>query len=643
MRKFFIVFVFFCAFFLVSCDNVSRIEYNSANIDDSDKTDTESPNDGGNTHDDADSADTSNDGDPADSGDSGDSTDSADTSSDGDSSDSSDSGNSSDADTSDTQTPDNDSEHIDDNEIDDIDTKPDDDPVIIAEDLGYESGFIDLEENDYTLNNSSTKSGRAKMWYSFQPADKNPQDKPLFVFYNGGPGSSSALLFLYNTAKKTADQAFAGEGVADNQWNWNQLGNLLYVDARMTGFSYGIVDDPTNSRTRSNYFSTSNFNVFVDAADFIRVILRFLDNHPKIKSNPVILTGESYGGTRTTAVMNVLLNVADYAQKNRTFYDAALFEEIAQHFHDIDPTISGMPSKEAVTKQFGRQIMIQPLAMGQQQLDAVGEILEQNDSPLYEIQQETGRKYSPCGSSWNCDKYNRAVNYVQNAGRDIYAYRREYNWLFDYTDYGIAKMLQFQMFRQFIMTDPTKIEYFYAEKRMNDGAFRKGGYGSARNISDTDEFKDLPESVKIILQARIEQRSIHPLSNGDFESVFGTLPQYDEYHIDSSDTILSTFYKASVQPYSDVNGEMFLENIKTVKTFITNAEEDIILYAKATPEAAKKFSSVSSVETGDESFTVHFKDGQSAFVTFPFYPESSHSVSVNQPEKFFNDVKNWMD
>ena len=623
MKKILVVFTFFCAFFLVSCNNVVRhVNTNEDTdfIDDSDETNTTTQNDDNQTHDDVDYADTVNDGD---------------------SSDSSDSGSSSNADTSDTQTPDNNSEHIDDNEIDDIDTKPDDDPVIIVEGLDYESGFIDLEENYYTLNNSNTKSGRAKMWYYFQPADENPQDKPLFVFYNGGPGSSSALLFLYNTSKKTADQAFAGEGVTDNQWNWNKLGNLLYIDARQTGFSYGIVDNPTNSSARSNYFLTSNFNVFVDAADFIRVILRFLDNHPKIKSNQVVLAGESYGGTRTTAVINVLLNVADYAQKNRTFYDAALFEEIAQHFHDIDPTISGMPSKEAVTKQFGRQIMIQPLAMGQQQLDAVGEILEQNDSPLYEIQQETGRKYSPCGSSWNCDKYNRAVNYVQNAGRDIYSYRREYNWLFDYTDYGIAKITRLSMFEQFIMNDPTKIENLYAANRA--GAFRYGSTnGFSRNIADLDEFRNLPESVKIILRARIEQRNAHPLSTGDFESVFGTLPSYDEYYLDTSDTILSTFYKASVQPYSDVNGEMFLENIKTVKTFITNAEEDIILYARATPEAAKKFSSVSSVDTGDESFTVHFKDGKSAFVTFPFYSESSHSVSVNQPEKFFNDVKNWM-
>ena len=616
MKKLFVVFALFCAFLIVSCNSASKINDAEAHedadsVDDSDETDTTAPGDDDSTHENSDSADISNDGDPLDLSDNDELSD------------------------SDNASADEDSE-----QTDDGDTESDEDPVVIVEGLDYESGFIDLDENSYTLDKRSNTSGRAKMWYYFQPADKNPDDKPLFVFYNGGPGSSSSLLFLYNTSKKTADQAFAGEGVADNQWNWNKLGNLLYIDARQTGFSYGIVDDPSNSRSRSNYFSTANFNVFVDAADFIRVILRFLDNHPQIKSNPVILAGESYGGTRTTAVMNILLNVADYAGKKRTFYDEALFEEIAQHFSEIDPAVSGMPSKEKVVKQFGRQIMIQPLAMGQQQIDAVGEILEQSDSPLYEIQQETGKQFRKCGNSWNCDKHSNALNYVQNANRDIYAYRRVYNWLFDYTDYGIAKMLQFSLFGQFIMNDPTKIEDLYADNRT--GAFRYSGNGYSRNITELDKFENVPESVKIIMKTRIEQRNIHPLLSGDLESVFGELPAYDEYYVDTNNTINSTFYSASTSPYSDVNGEMFLENIRTVKTFITNAEEDIILYAKATPEAAKKFGSVSSVETGDESFTVHFKDGESATVTFPFYPESSHSVSVNQPEKFLNDVKNWM-
>lgn len=616
MKKLFVIFALFCAFLIVSCNSASKINDAEAHedadsVDDSDGTDTTAPGDDDSTHENSDSADISNDGDPLDLSDNDELSD------------------------SDNAAADEDSE-----QTDDGDTESDDDPVVIVEGLDYESGFIDLEENSYTLNNRSNTSGRAKMWYYFQPADANPEEKPLFVFYNGGPGSASSLLFLYNTSKKTADQSIAGEGAADNPNNWNQIGNLLYIDARQTGFSYGIVDDPSNSRSRSNYFSTANFNVFVDAADFIRVILRFLDNHPKIKANPVILAGESYGGTRTTAVINILLNVADYAGKNRTFYDEALFEEIARHFNEIDPAVSGMPSKEQAAKQFGRQIMIQPLAMGQQQIDAVGEILEQSGSPLYEIQEETGKQYRTCGNSWNCDKHRNALNYVQTANRDIYAYRHEYNWLFDYTDYGIAKMLQFSLFGQFIMNDPKKIENLYAANRT--GAFRYSGNGYSRNIADLDKLENVPESVKIIMKTRIEQRNIHPLSSGDLESVFGELPAYDEYYVDTNDTINSTFYSASTSPYSDVNGEMFLENIRTVKTFITNAEEDIILYAKATPEAAKKFSSVSSVETGEESFTVHFKDGESATVTFPFYPESSHSVSVNQPEKFLNDVKNWM-
>jgi len=624
MKKIFVVFALFCAVLMaVSCDSGGKVlKTPDAGHEDSDKTD-----------DDTDTADTA--------GDSGDSQ----SDDDADSSDSAgdydhllpDGGDS--ADDSEISEQDNDSEQTDGNDTDDGDTGNDDDPVIV-EGLDYESGFIDLEENSYTLDNRSNTSGRGKMWYYFQPADKNPENKPLFVFYNGGPGSSSSLLFLYNTSKKTADQSVAGEGAAGNAYNWNQIGNLLYIDARQTGFSYGIVDNPSNSRSRSNYFSTANFNVFVDAADFIRVILRFQEKHPLIKSNQVILAGESYGGTRTTAVINILLNVADYAEKKRTFYDEALFEEIAQHFREIDPDVTGMPSKEQVAKQFNGQIMIQPLAMGQQQIDAVGEILEQNGSPLYTIQEETGKQYKTCGNSWNCDKHSNALKYVQNAGRDIYAYRRPYNWLFDYTDYGIAKMLQFSLFGQFIMNDPRKIENLYAANRT--GAFRYGGYGYSRNIADLDKLENLPESVKIIMKARVEQRNAHPLSSGDLESVFGTLPDYDEYYVDTNNTINSTFYNASTSPYSDVNGEMFLENIRTVRTFITNAEEDIILYAKATPEAAKKFSIVSSVETGEESFTVNFKDGQSVTVTFPFYPESSHSVSVNQPEKFLNDVKNWM-
>lgn len=507
----------------------------------------------------------------------------------------------------------------------------------IVEKLDFESGFIALEGVAYSLKERCDRTGKAMMWYNFQPADENPEEKPLFVFYNGGPGSASAIVFLYNTAKRTADQAFSEEGYAENESSWTQFGNLLYVDARQTGFSYGITENPEDAGERGAYFSTSNFNVFADAADFIRVILRFLKKHPSIESNPVIFSGESYGGTRTTAVLNVLLNVADYAENNRVFYDKTLFDEIAAHFQRIDPSVSGMPSKDAVAKQFNRQIMIQPLIAGSDQFDAEGELLEREDSPLYTVEEETGKKFRKCRSQ-NCDKHNNAMTYIRNAGRDIYAYRRPYNWLFDYTDVGAAKMLQMPMFGEFILNDPRKINGLYAENR--HGAFRySGGSGTLR---DPSAFENLPEVEKIILRARMEQRDAKPLSTGNLESVFGELPEYDEYFIDLSYDINLAFYRAAVSPYDKVNGEMFLENIRTVKTFITQAEEDIIIYAKGIPESLKVFDGVSSVKSEENSFTVNFSDGQSVSVTFPFYPESSHSVPVNQPAKFFNDVMSWL-
>ncbi len=511
-----------------------------------------------------------------------------------------------------------------------------------VENLDFESGFIALESVAYSLKSRCDKTGRAMMWYNFQPADENPEKKPLFVFYNGGPGSASAIVFLYNTAKRTGDQAFSEEGFAENESSWTQLGNLLYIDARQTGFSYGITDDPDDQNERSTYFSSSNFNVFTDAADFIRVILRFLKSHPALESNPVILAGESYGGTRTTAIINVLLNVAEYAENKRVFYDGILFDEIAGHFQKIDSSVSGMPSKEAVAKQFGKQIMIQPLVAGNEQFEAEGKLLERDDSPLYTVQEETGKEFKKCGNSWNCDKHNNAMSYIQSAGRDIYSYRRPYNWLFDYTDAGTAKMLQMPMFSEFILNDPTKIDELYAGNRTK--AFRYDGIYNlySRSFSADAVFANLPEIEQIILRNRIIQRNLKPLATGNLESVFGELQPYDEYFVDLNYDINFAFYRAAVSPYDKVNGEMFLENIRTVKTFITQAEEDIIIYAKGIPESLKSFNGVSGVETGENSFTVSFSDGQSVEVTFPFYPESSHSVSVNQPLKFFNDVKNWL-
>lgn len=523
---------------------------------------------------------------------------------------------------------------IDETEDQDEVITPDEDIPVLP--LEFESGFIEIPQNSYTLDNANLTSGAARIWYNFQPADENPADKPLFVFFNGGPGAATMLLFTYNTSKMTGDQAYADIDVVENAFNWNRMGNLLYIDARMTGFSYGLTDNPSSSTERNSYFKPANFNVYVDAADFIRVILGVLERHPEIQSNKVVLVGESYGGTRATAILNILLNVRDYAAGNRNFYDENLFAAIDSHFRKVYPEMSADPHKEVIKQQFYATVMIQPLIAGEKQFQVSGELLEIEGSPIYTVESETGVNYSPC-SQYNpgCEPHNNALQYLQKANRDMYSYRRPYNWLFDYTDPGAQKMVELNLFKKLIQNDPAEIDWLYASNRSK--AFRYSGGYLKNTVTDMSK---VPLSVKTEIE--YSKNAVQPMLSGNLDQTFGVLQSYDDFFIDLHTDVTSIFYYASTTPYSDINGDMFLENLRDVRTFITQAEEDIIIYAPGLPLSLKEFDGVSDVTVDDNDFTVKYTDNTEVTVRFPFFPISSHSVTVNQPEQFYNEVSTWL-
>ena len=155
--------------------------------------------------------------------------------------------------------------------------------------------------------------------------------------------------------------------------------------------------------------------------------------------------------------------------------------------------------------------------------------------------------------------------------------------------------------------------------------------------------------------------------NSSMEKVFGTLPLYDDY---LSGTTLSVFVSfmsndAVLAGYpispdtSALFGQIFLENIALIKTFLTDAEYDLVIYSPGYPEALKKYTAiVKSVEAkrGKEldgktgSFRINFQPialnnvKMPAYVDifYPFYPTSGHSVPSAQPDKLLVDIKNWM-
>jgi hypothetical protein len=221
-----------------------------------------------------------------------------------------------------------------------------------------EAGFLELADD-------APATSRTRLFYDFQRADEAPQTKPLFVFFNGGPGFATALLRSLHTGRTTIDPAGPSGGappsdVGGNPSSWTAFGNLLYIDARDTGFSYDV-NDGSGGGMAGGFGS---FNPLVDAGQFVRATLQFLDSHAQLRCGSVVLVGESYGGVRATLMLDDLLHpdeMGDFAG------GAATRDAIAAHLRATRPELAAPPAG-TLASQFGRQVLIQPLVLGETQM-----------------------------------------------------------------------------------------------------------------------------------------------------------------------------------------------------------------------------------------------------------------------------------
>jgi hypothetical protein len=231
-------------------------------------------------------------------------------------------------------------------------------PVLATDDeLLPEAGFIEVEAH------ARFSRYPARMFYSFHPADSEPTTKPLLVFFNGGPGFPTTLgLLPYGTTRQRIDPEAAEPTLVDNPNSWTRFANLLYIDERQVGFSYGL-----NLPEPAADIDEVGASPVEDAADFVRTVLRFLHAHPAILSAPVVLVGESYGGMRALLMLNLL----HYPRTVAAELDPALAEEIEAHHRDVFPCAeqAGFPH-EMISGQFGSAVLIQPYLLGPAQLEA---------------------------------------------------------------------------------------------------------------------------------------------------------------------------------------------------------------------------------------------------------------------------------
>jgi carboxypeptidase C (cathepsin A) len=142
----------------------------------------------------------------------------------------------------------------------------------------------------------------ASMFYvAYFKSGDSTAPRPLTFFYNGGPGSSTVWLHMGAFGPRrvvTSDDSHtpaAPYPVVNNDYSLLDATDLVFIDAPGTGFS----------RIAGKDREKSFYGVDADAEAFADFISQFLAKYGRWNS-PKYLFGESYGTTRSGALINLL-------------------------------------------------------------------------------------------------------------------------------------------------------------------------------------------------------------------------------------------------------------------------------------------------------------------------------------------------
>jgi pimeloyl-ACP methyl ester carboxylesterase len=541
---------------------------------------------------------------------------------------------------------------------------------------GHEAGFITLEANPFYLqrgsyfNRLALRSSPARLWYVFQPADSDPGQKPLLVFFNGGPGSSTSCGLLgANTGRYAVYKDFTGQDVrvVENPSSWTRLGNLLYIDSRTAGFSYSLAENLQDENRRRAEFEAQNYNPFIDGADFIRVVLRFLAAHPELQHNRVIIVGESYGGTRSIVMLHILLHYRDYGNGLSIYQDPGLVREIQNHYYQVFPAYRDQVVPPGVIAgQFGHQVLIQPALTYVHQRQVTSEELESPGSVIYRLAEETGVPYIPCrdkpGSGGECN-YREIINniydYVRSLDRDLYHFAMPGNTLNGFFNSVNDQLVHYDSLCRLTGVDVAGVPELYASARQD--AYKM-------KLAENPVTQLTPRHVKGYPQLELPFLA-DPVQSDEsgLTERFGILSPWDSYCISSNPDANTAFYYniATFSGY-DVDfsqtlryGAMFLENVAWVETFITNAYYDLVVYTAALPSALGRHNDLLTASRFDRSgpagevrpgqIVLHYRPGvipgsniATRMIRFPGYTKSGHAVTLTESGEILSDVISWL-
>jgi choice-of-anchor A domain-containing protein len=504
-----------------------------------------------------------------------------------------------------------------------------------------EAGFLDIPLDNYTAESTNRTSPEHRIWYAFQPARTTPKSKSLAVFFNGGPGSAtSSVLFSFNTANMTLDPNdpnTGATGIAANPNSWSRFANLLYIDAPATGFSYplGYHDPVTDALVTPDI----GIDILRDAGIFLQVITRFLVRHPALLGNRVILTAESYGGTRVTLMLDYLYNYSSLTDPT-IYQDSQVLADLNSYFSAVLGTQTPDPTRQIATR-FGHQVMIEPSVVDPTQNSfAVSDEMKSPQNGCLPSNNPT----APCSYNGlaipatcdpdNCDK--------------------SFGWADGQVYKAAVNLNNIATLNAALGVDATTITWMYP-------SFRSLAYGRNNGTHCGDGTTSSPADA---------------FSSQDMKTAFGKLMSVtDCYFVIQNDEVHTGYVGAA--PWDDAGdfvGYHFLANLQAnVATFITVAQYDQNVWSPAIQEALSDLANpndpnnpskpnpsgdkyienlVSSVAYSSSyptdiaarpgSMAITYKSPVTTVrVTMPTSYLSGHTVSMRAPAALLADVIQW--
>ena len=177
------------------------------------------------------------------------------------------------------------------------------DSAVIKEKTRVQIGDLDFGYSGHITTNTESETNN-HIFFWFQPCRNCTMEKSeLLVWLQGGPGGAGT----FGAMTEIGNWYIQNGNAKERCFSWCERYSCLFVDQPVeSGFSYQTDSsgNPVVDMKRLNLTDTSP-----DAMRQIHsVVNQFLDVFTELRPNPIIITGESYGGLYTPNLGVLLAN-----------------------------------------------------------------------------------------------------------------------------------------------------------------------------------------------------------------------------------------------------------------------------------------------------------------------------------------------